>query len=66
MSPEIGKYCGDKIPKQIPSQSNKIYLQFSSDFSKNRKGFYIKWSATASGKVLIHITFLHVRLSTIL
>lgn len=49
MSPIIGQYCGTTIPKQIPSQSNKIYLQFNSDLSKNEKGFKIKWSSTATG-----------------
>ncbi|XP_018577861.1 cubilin-like [Anoplophora glabripennis] len=48
-SPLLGKYCGTKIPKQIPSHTNKLYLHFTSDPNRGGRGFKIIWSSTATG-----------------
>ncbi|KAJ6216814.1 hypothetical protein RDWZM_007971 [Blomia tropicalis] len=38
-SPLIGKYCGHKIPDDIRSNSNHLYVKFVSDGSVNKAGF---------------------------
>lgn len=38
-SPLIGKYCGYKIPEDIKSNSNKLYVKFVSDGSVQKAGF---------------------------
>lgn len=38
-SPLIGKYCGYKIPEDIKSKSNKLYVKFVSDGSVQKAGF---------------------------
>ena len=48
-SPLIGRYCGNKIPKRIVSQSNSIYLKFKSDSTFPSTGFWIKWDGTLTG-----------------
>lgn len=37
--PVIGKYCGYKIPEDIKSKSNKLYVKFVSDGSVQKAGF---------------------------
>ncbi|KAI4498132.1 hypothetical protein M0802_006618 [Mischocyttarus mexicanus] len=48
-SPLIGRYCGVDIPKQIISQTNKIYVKFVSDTSLSDKGFSIDWDYSFEG-----------------
>ncbi|XP_053392429.1 tolloid-like protein 1 isoform X5 [Mercenaria mercenaria] len=38
-SPVIGKYCGYKIPEDIKSKTNKLYVKFVSDGSVQKAGF---------------------------
>ncbi|XP_052071922.1 tolloid-like protein 2 isoform X1 [Mytilus californianus] len=38
-SPEIGRYCGYKIPEDIKSSGNKLYVKFVSDGSVQKAGF---------------------------
>ena len=38
-SPLIGKYCGYKIPDNIKSTYNKLYVKFVSDGSVQKAGF---------------------------
>lgn len=38
-SPEIGRYCGYKIPEDIKSTGNKLYVKFVSDGSVQKAGF---------------------------
>ena len=38
-SPLIGKYCGYKVPEDIRSSSNKLYVKFVSDGSVQKAGF---------------------------
>ena len=35
----IGKYCGYKIPEDIKSTGNKLYVKFVSDGSVQKAGF---------------------------
>ncbi|XP_068906568.1 cubilin-like isoform X2 [Tenebrio molitor] len=49
VSPLLGRYCGNTIPKMIPSHANKVYIRFRSDMTRAEKGFKISWSATATG-----------------
>ncbi|XP_055528454.1 cubilin homolog [Wyeomyia smithii] len=48
-SPLIGKYCGTDDFDGIISFSNKLYLKFYSDSSRNYQGFEIEWDATTTG-----------------
>ncbi|XP_058456836.1 cubilin homolog [Malaya genurostris] len=48
-SPLIGKYCGTDDFDGIISFSNKLYLKFYSDSSRNYAGFEIEWDGTATG-----------------
>lgn len=50
-SPLIGKYCGNTIPKEIPSHTNYLYLFFKSDISHEESGFKIDWDSAATGKI---------------
>ena len=38
-SPLIGKFCGYKLPDDIKSTSNKLYVKFVSDGSVQKAGF---------------------------
>ena len=38
-SPLIGKYCGYRLPDDIQSTSNKLYVKFVSDASVQKGGF---------------------------
>jgi len=49
-APLIGRYCGTKIPAEIPSQTNQMYIKFVSDFSRSMEGFHIEWDSTTMGK----------------
>lgn len=35
----LGRLCGSKIPEQLVSTANRMYLRFISDASVQRKGF---------------------------
>ncbi|XP_044726579.1 cubilin-like [Chrysoperla carnea] len=51
-SPEIGKFCGKKIPDVIISQSNKLWIEFhSNNTSKDRSkpGYGLKMDEIADG-----------------
>lgn len=48
-SPLIGKYCGTDDFNGLISFSNKLYLKFYSDSSRNYEGFEIEWDGTATG-----------------
>ncbi|XP_055632024.1 cubilin homolog [Toxorhynchites rutilus septentrionalis] len=48
-SPLIGKYCGTDDFNGLISFSNKLYLRFYSDRSRNYAGFEIEWDGTATG-----------------
>nr|CAD7455080.1 unnamed protein product [Timema tahoe] len=44
----IGRYCGDKLPKNgtIISTHNYLYLWFRSDYSRVGEGFELTWNST--------------------
>jgi cubilin len=48
-SPLIDKFCGNTIPPPIKSFSNQLYLKFTSDASRNGKGFEVEWDGFSSG-----------------
>ncbi|KAG8232959.1 hypothetical protein J437_LFUL011452, partial [Ladona fulva] len=48
-SPLIGKFCGENIPKNIPSVANQLYLRFRTDRTVGSRGFKIFWDGTATG-----------------
>lgn len=47
-SPLIGVFCGQNIPKRIPSFTNHLYLHFHSDSSHNAGEFLLQWDRTSS------------------
>ncbi|KAF4532444.1 hypothetical protein B566_EDAN014449, partial [Ephemera danica] len=49
LSPLIGQFCGNSIPRTITSFSQSLYLLFHTDSSVNRKGFSINWDGAATG-----------------
>lgn len=48
-SPLIGKFCGTDDFNGTISFSNKLYLKFYSDASRNYEGFEIRWDGTSTG-----------------
>ena len=48
-SPLYGRYCGNRIPRTIPSFSNQLFLFFRSDESRSAPGFEVFWDGTAQG-----------------
>ncbi|CAG2066790.1 unnamed protein product, partial [Timema podura] len=48
----IGRYCGDKLPKNgtIISTHNYLYLWFRSDYSRVGEGFELTWNSTEPRK----------------
>jgi len=38
-SPLLGKYCGYRIPEDIRSSTNQLYVKFVSDGSVQKEGF---------------------------
>jgi len=39
VSPLLGKYCGYRIPEDIRSSTNQLYVKFVSDGSVQKEGF---------------------------
>ncbi|XP_055914618.1 cubilin homolog isoform X2 [Eupeodes corollae] len=48
-SPLIGKYCGQTIPRRIPSFTHQIQLKFRSNSETVSGGFRIEWQTVSSG-----------------
>ncbi|XP_036315022.1 cubilin [Pipistrellus kuhlii] len=48
-SPPLGKYCGSNPPPRIISHSNKLWLQFKSDFIESKSGFSAYWDGSLTG-----------------
>lgn len=48
-SPLIGKFCGEIIPRLIPSFTNHLYLRFQSDAAIESTGFQIEYEQTSTG-----------------
>ena len=49
-SPLYGRYCGNRIPRTIPSFSNQLLLFFRSDESRSARGFEVFWDGTSQGE----------------
>ncbi|NP_001003148.2 cubilin precursor [Canis lupus familiaris] len=48
-SPPLGTYCGSIPPPRIISHSNKLWLQFTSDFLGSGPGFSAYWDGSLTG-----------------
>uniref|UniRef100_A0A452U8T7 Cubilin n=1 Tax=Ursus maritimus TaxID=29073 RepID=A0A452U8T7_URSMA len=48
-SPPLGTYCGSNPPPRIISHSNKLWLQFQSDFLDSGPGFSVTWDGSLTG-----------------
>lgn len=48
-SPLIGKFCGETIPRLIPSFTNHLFVTFRSDIAIESKGFQIEYEQTSTG-----------------
>ncbi|XP_027014524.1 procollagen C-endopeptidase enhancer a [Tachysurus fulvidraco] len=46
---QIGKYCGDKVPEPIVTNSNSLLVQFVSDQSETSDGFIASYSSVPRG-----------------
>ncbi|CAF96612.1 unnamed protein product, partial [Tetraodon nigroviridis] len=51
----LGRLCGSKIPEQLISTGNKMYLRFISDASVQRKGFQATHSTECGGRLKAEI-----------
>lgn len=47
-SPELGTFCGSKIPSLIRSSGNSLYLTLTSDDGDTGKGFQAIWRAVSN------------------
>lgn len=57
----LGRLCGSKIPEQLVSTGNKMYLRFISDASVQRKGFQATHSTGVCVSVWKHVeVFIYV------
>ena len=48
-APELGKYCGRKLPKPLKSSGNRLVVRFVSDTQSTRRGFKLEWKAVTPG-----------------
>ncbi|XP_050301020.1 bone morphogenetic protein 1-like isoform X2 [Anthonomus grandis grandis] len=48
-SPQIGRYCGPKVPHLIVSAENQLYMTFKSDNNVHKKGFWATYSTQCGG-----------------
>lgn len=53
-SPEIGRYCGYKIPEDIKSSGNKLYVKFVSDGSVQKAGFAASFVKGEKQDILVY------------
>nr|CAD7397152.1 unnamed protein product [Timema cristinae] len=58
----IGRFCGDKLPKNgtIISTHNYLYLWFRSDHSTVGEGFELTWNATEPYAAITYFTFVQL------
>lgn len=48
-SPLLGRFCGDNMPRRIPSFTNQLYIHFHTDSVGTGRGFRFAWRVFASG-----------------
>ena len=53
-SPLIGHYCGTSLPPNFISSSNRTFIHFKTDESKNKKGFKLEYKAIIGKLVELH------------
>ena len=53
-SPLIGHYCGTSLPPNFISSSNRTFIHFKTDESKNKKGFKLEYKAVIGKLVELH------------
>ncbi|XP_075542431.1 tolloid-like protein 1 tolkin [Dermacentor variabilis] len=49
-APQLGKFCGNKMPGEFTSNSGSLLLRFRSDDNINAKGFSAAYSAVDTGE----------------
>lgn len=47
-SPELGTFCGSKIPSLVRSSGNSLYITLTSDDADTGKGFQAVWRAVSN------------------
>ncbi|XP_060075561.1 cubilin-like [Ylistrum balloti] len=52
-SPSLGKFCGTNLPDPVNSTSNKMLVQFMSDFSLANNGFRLEYVTNGCGGYLV-------------
>ena len=45
---DLGKYCGTRVPAQVKSSGNELWVLFKSDGSVGKRGFRAVWNAIDS------------------
>ena len=45
----LGRYCGNRMPPNITSTHNKLYLWFRTDQSHSHGGFALTWNSVDPG-----------------
>ena len=58
-SPLIGKYCGDLLPPNFISSTNRAFIYFHTDVSDTATGFELEYRAI-SGKLVQLLTGLYL------
>ncbi|KAM9456037.1 bone morphogenetic protein 1b isoform 1-T1 [Clarias gariepinus] len=48
-SPRLGRFCGSKKPPPVISSANKMFLQFFSDNSVQKRGFEVSFTTECGG-----------------
>ena len=51
-APRIGTYCGNRLPDDVISRSNAMFVDFETDYADKTAGFMAKYHARSplSGK----------------
>ncbi|XP_070536661.1 cubilin-like [Ptychodera flava] len=47
-APEVGRYCGEFIPATVTSTGNALYVTFTSDATRQRSGFFARYTTSTS------------------
>ncbi|KAJ8980749.1 hypothetical protein NQ317_013754 [Molorchus minor] len=50
-TPSLGRFCGSKLPHNIVSSGNQLYLTFKSDATVQRNGFWATHAAVCGGRL---------------
>ncbi|XP_034244978.1 cubilin [Thrips palmi] len=47
--PELGRFCGSKLPPMVASKTNKVYVSFNSPTFSPNSGFRLEWVSEGCG-----------------